>query len=118
MSQLVLGDSCEHTKKRGHLGFCASCLISLYRNEAIKRGVTIRAQQTKLKQQQAKMLQLRKALGRAARGTTHVHAPTCAGDNKSYNGPGGPGHCHHCGANLVLLRQIQKALEPMKATHE
>ncbi len=102
-----LQDACEHAKKRKHLGYCAGCMIRLYRDEAIKRGATIR-------RQRAKMEQLRKALRRAAGGTSHVHVPTCSGNNESYNGPDGPGRCYQCNADLVLLRQIREALKPMK----
>lgn len=115
MSKPTPVETCEHAKKRGHFGFCAACRINLYRDEAIKRGVVIVRQRALLRRQQAKMKQLRKALGRAARSGAHVHVPTCSGDNESYNGPNGPGRCYQCQADLVFLRQIREALKPMKA---
>jgi hypothetical protein len=104
-------DTCEHAKKRGHFGYCAACMIRLYRDEAVKRGAIIL-------RQQAKMKQLRKALSRAARSGAHVHVPTCSGNNESYNGPNGPGRCYQCQADLVFLRQIREALKPMKSSRD
>jgi len=104
-------DACEHAKKRKHLGYCAACMIRLYRDEAVKRGAIIL-------RQRKKMEQLRKALVVAARGTSHVHVPTCSGNNESYNGPKGPTYCYQCNANLTLLRQIREALKPLKALRD